>query len=295
MQSVEELKSRFEIPGRVEISMEPWNSPLLFVRNRAASAKISLYGGHLMSYAPKGGEDFLWLSKALSIERGKSIRGGVPVCWPWFGPHPSDSSMPVHGLARVRAWRLEGVSEPDEERTEIVLSLRRSAIENPPFPFSLRLLVSVGRALRVSLETRNEGKAEASFTAGLHTYFRVGDVSRASVEGLSGAAYWDKASDSDAVQRGPVSFKGKVDRIYHEVSTCELVDPSLKRRVEMASEGGRSIVVWNPGEGIDRQFPGFHPDDYKSFVCVEAANSVFDPVRLAPGDARSLGFSASIV
>lgn len=283
MQSLATLESRFKRPGRVEFSMEPWGYPLLSVRNRAASATLSLYGGHLMSYVRAGEEDILWLSKAVSIEGGKSIRGGIPVCWPWFGQHPSNASMPVHGLARVREWRLEDVSELDDDSSEILLRLPGGSLESPPFPFSLKLRVSIGKELRVALETGNEGEEEANFTAGLHSYFKVGDISRVSIEGLSGVRYWDKSMDSYCVQEGTLAFKGKVDRIYREISECEVVDPVLGRRFKVAAEGGRSMVVWNPGEGVERMFPGFVAEDYLTMLCVEAASPSFEPVKLEPG------------
>ena len=261
---------------------------VLCVCNSASEATVSLYGGHVMGWTPHGAQPVLWLSPAAKIEEGKSIRGGVPVCWPWFGPNPADSSSPVHGFARLSQWDFETAVSPSPAQTDIsLIATGKSVPANfTSLEFKLRLRISVGADLSISLEVENNRAKELPFSAGLHTYFRVGDIGRVSVKGLEGASYFDKSDGQLKLQEDSILFNGKVDRIYQDVVSAHIVDNVFRRNILVENEGASSIVVWNPGEGIERQFPGFAKGDERNFVCVEAAQP--ELVRLPPGERRVL-------
>jgi D-hexose-6-phosphate mutarotase len=257
--------------------------PVALVENASCSAELSLYGGHLMGWTPKGARPVLWLSKAAKIVEGQSMRGGVPLCWPWFGAHPSDKSAPLHGSARLALWDFVSASDL-ADATEIVLSLDENAIL-PQFKtqrFKLFYKVVAGRELKLSLEIVNSGSSELSFSAAFHTYFNVADIGKTLVKGLEKSSYRDNTVGEEKGPEGkPVVFPGWVGRTFHNVSSAEIDDPVLKRRIGVSGEGASSIVVWNPGEGVQDKFPGFAPGDEKTFVCVENAQP--ELVRVAPG------------
>lgn len=259
------------------------------VRNAAADLSVSLYGGHVMSWKPRGHDDVLWLSPAVTIEAGKSIRGGVPVCWPWFGPHPADAGAPMHGFARITTWELESASAPAPDCTKLTLRLSKSAVArqfNPP-SFELKLRISVGRELTISLESGNRGNADLVFSGCLHSYFRTGDIAQTLVHGLEGAAYFDKTDGLEKTHgREPLAFPAKVDRIYHAVGAAHVEDRRLGRTLRIENEGAADLVVWNPGPGVETQFPGFAAGDERHFVCVEPAQT--KAVTLKRGERRTL-------
>jgi len=290
--SVKELNAKWSRGGLSFVERD--GQPVAIVENQASALSISLYGGHILSWRPKGCDDVLWLSPATRIEEGKSMRGGVPVCWPWFGPCPFDAKAPMHGLARISFWRMESFAEASAEVSEITLGLNeRSLPQQFKFQaFTLRLKVSVGKTLSFSLVTENSGSEPLSFSAGLHSYFKSGDIGKASVEGLDGFEYLDKVDSQEKRQAGIVRFTEKVDRIYRKAQSARLVDGALKRSVSVDNPDANAMVVWNPGEGVELQFPGFAKGDDRHFVCIEAAQP--ETRILRSGERATLTSIASI-
>lgn len=263
--------------------------PALLIRTPLAAAALSLHGGQLLSYAPKGFDDLLWLSPD-SKRAPDAIRGGVPVCWPYFGRQGQADDVPQHGFARNTAWTLvEAANGPDGETT-IELSLP----EHAGTPLRLSQTLRIGRGLTQSLTTRNTGTAPVAFTQALHTYFRVGDARRVQVDGLDGLAYADKYDGREHLQAGAWRLHdprdpGRSDRIYHRVGgRYVLHDPVLRRRIELRTSSSRSLVVWNPGEQGIAAIGDAPADGWRHFVCLEAANAGEDVIELAPGGTHTL-------
>jgi glucose-6-phosphate 1-epimerase len=263
--------------------------PALLIRMPLATAALSLHGGQLLSYVPDGFDDLLWLSPC-SQRAPAAIRGGVPVCWPYFGRQGQTDEVPQHGFARNTAWTLVEAISGADGGTTIELSLP----EHAGAPLRLGQTLRIGRGLTQSLTTRNTGTTPVAFTQALHTYFRVGDAQRVQVDGLDGLAYADKYDGGDHLQSGAWDLHdprdpGRSDRIYHCAGgRYALHDPVLRRRIDLATSGSRSLVVWNPGEQGIAAINDAPADGWRRFVCLEAANAGEDLIELAPGETHTL-------
>lgn len=267
----------------------PGGLPLLDVGNPLGRARISLQGAQVLEFRPTGGPDLLFVSPKAVFAPGQPIRGGVPVCWPWFGPDPLGLGRPMHGLARTRPWALRSSAPTPDGGTQVVLGLVDDAATRALWPhaFDLELAVSVGRHLRLALTTRNTGDTPLSITQALHSYLAVGDIAEVEVLGLDGCSYIDKVAGPGAPrprQVGPVRFTGEVDRVYQAVP-AELVvrDHAGARRVELRSEGSRTAVVWNAGADKAATIADLGAPAHRGYVCVETANAGDEVVSLPPG------------
>ncbi len=269
--------------------------PALLIRTPQATAAVSLHGGQLLSFVPIGCADLLWVSPT-SKRAPDAIRGGVPVCWPYFSREGQPVDVPQHGFARSTRWVLANATRDHDGSISLELELPQRSSD------LLRLVqsVHVGHDLRQSLHTHNDGPRPVYFTQALHSYFKVGDATRVQVRGLEGSAYTDKYDAAKHVQTGDWTLHdprdpGRSDRIYHATDGhFELVDPSLGRRIALATTGSRSLVVWNPGaEGIAaiQDAPG---EGWREFVCLEAANAGEDVIALLPGQSHVLQQSVSL-
>lgn len=250
-----------------------------------ATAAISVFGGQLLSFVPKGQPDVMWLSpKRAALPT--PIRGGSPVCWPYFGRQGQGNDVPAHGFVRTLPWELQQARRLDDGSIE--LTMAPPALEN--LGLRLSMVVRVGRELRQQLVTENTGKVPASITQALHNYFRVGDAGRVEVDGVDGLDYLDKFEDyaQPRRQQGPWSLRdprdpGRSDRIYTNAGgRYVLRDPVLKRRIEIRTEGSRSLVAWNPGADGAAKMADVG-EGWRDYVCLEAANAGPDVVTIAPG------------
>ncbi len=285
---LEELNEKYSIPGRLEFVRGKEDFILAELRNPHSRCTVSLYGAHVLSFKPEGREDILWMSGFSFFEKGKPIRGGIPVCWPWFGAHTSDNAMPSHGFARISRWNVKSASN-DDGVTELVLSLKNTDVNPGKFkvePFELKLAVRCGKTLEVELLTENNGMENFIVSEALHSYFSVSDIGRVSISGLDGAAYIDTVNGLHAskVQSGDVRFDSEVDRIYSKsVCDCIISDSGSARRIKVSKTGSRTTVIWNPWIAKAARMPDFGNEEYRSMVCVETANAGTDKVSIPPG------------
>lgn len=268
--------------------------PALRIRTAFGTAAVSLHGGQLLSFVPEGFDDLLWLSPT-SKRAPEAIRGGVPVCWPYFGRQDQAADAPQHGFARNSLWQVTASGFDDHGRACIELALPVAA-----GGLRLRQSLCLGRELRQSLTTRNEGAQTQAFTQALHTYFRVGDVQRASVAGLAGLTYADKYDGRDHLQQADWNLHdardpGRCDRLYHAAAGDYLLsDPSLGRQIRLRTSASRSLVVWNPGAAGIAAFSDAPAHAWTQFLCLEAANAGHDVIALAPGQSHTLQQMVSV-
>jgi len=267
---------------------------LIEVKNSAGSATIALQGAQLLSWTPAGEKPVIWLSKNAKYMQGKSVRGGIPICWPWFGPHPEESSFPAHGFARNLVWEVAGTKSLTN-MTQIDLRL----IPNEaswPYPSELECRVKVGKTLEVELITRNTGLEPFTLGCALHTYFEVGDVRKVEVLGLEEAAYIDKVNGGKNRQSGPVTVNSEVDRIYLDTaSDCLIRDPIYGRVIRVEKQGSRSTVVWNPWLEKAGKMGDLGDDGYLNMLCVESCNAADDVVTVPPGKSHQLSVRYSVL
>jgi glucose-6-phosphate 1-epimerase len=277
------LSSRFGIHG-VVFREGPGGLERVDIENRHATASVALQGAHLLTWTPRDEEPVIWLSEAARFQPGVAIRGGIPVCWPWFGAHPTDPAQPQHGFARTAAWQVVAVERLYDDRTRLTFRLP-DGHGLPAWPHETELLymITVGRALELDLVTRNAGDQPIALGEALHTYFRVSDYRRVTVHGVEGCRYLDKVNGGEGLQDRPLRPAGKIDRVFLEsVRDVILEDPGLGRAIRITRRNGNSTVVWNPG--LDGAAPAsdFGPGGSQGMLCVETANAGPDAVRLEP-------------
>lgn len=282
MQTLDHLSEKLGLAGEVWFEDAAPGYPVARVRNAHATASVALHGAHLTDYCPHGGKPVIFTSSDAVFREGKAIRGGIPVCWPWFGAHPD--GLPAHGYARTGFWTLEK-TESREEGTRLVFSL-------PPqghTGLAAMLEFHIGRDLRLSLQTMNGGDTETTFSEALHSYFAVADSRRTHVHGLEGARYIDTAGEESVhVQDGPVRFPGEIDRIYRSTDNTVIEDLVNRRRIRVTKTGSGSTVVWNPGQEKGASMADLADEEIHRFVCVESANVREQSITLAPGEQHTL-------
>ncbi len=283
-ESVAKLEQAFSDVEGLTFSADSAGRPLLNIRHERAEAIVSLYGGHVLSYRRAGEAERLFLSDTAVFEDGKAIRGGIPVCWPWFGADPEGAGRAAHGFARTSAWQLESVEQTPEAAIVLLsLPMSEASLALWPHAFSLQLEIRVGDSLALALITRNTGDAPFTLTQALHTYFAVEDIAAVSVTGLEGVRYLDKAWGDDSVQQGAIAFTGEVDRIYLDPPAVQQIRGTGQGEVRIESGGNGSMVVWNPWIEKAAAFADMPDEAYRHFVCVETTNAAPDTVELAPG------------
>ena len=269
--------------------------PVIEVRHPAASARIALHGAQIMEWTPAGQEPVLYLSPLAVYREGKAIRGGVPLCWPWFGPS-EDSTLPAHGFARSRFWELLEASE-DAAGVRLVFTLRDSeqTLRLWPHAFRLTMEMHIGASLQLALRMENTGDGPFTVTGALHTYLAVADVRKVRLTGLDGAEYLD-TTGIPAVRRqeGDVTFDREVDRDYAGTSPVAVNDGGHGRVVTVRGSGSGCTVVWNPWVEKAKTLTDLPPGDYLRFVCVETANAWKDCITLAPGATHTLSTVLSV-
>lgn len=289
---IEQLNDKFSIEQHITFENGHGDLPKAVIANKFATAEIYLHGAHVTSFRPHGSEEVLWLSERATFQDGKAIRGGIPVIWPWFGDHKTDADKPAHGFARTQSWTVSETKVLPGERTKISLKLSDADANRSlwPHPFLLELHVTVGPQLQVDLVTHNHHTEGVDITQALHTYFRVGDINKSVVKGLSGRSYLDKVRDYDQfAQYGDIPFVEEVDRIYLETTDeCVIVDDELARQIHIDKLGSRSTVVWNPWIDKAAKMGDFPDDGYQTMVCVETTNAATDLRRVPPRDEHTL-------
>ena len=291
--SLDELNALFALGNHISFEEGPGGFILAQLKTHHGSATVSLNGGHVMRYQPKDEAPVLWMSSESNFEKGKAIRGGIPLCWPWFGPHAGDATKPSHGFARISEWTVYATRLIDEEVVQVRLALDSSESTHFfwPHDFSLQLIVTLSDKLDVMLRIRNTGESAFSMGGALHSYFTVSHIDSVRVLGLEDTVYVDQlASEKRRTQHGPIFFAAETDNIYlNTPAPITLEDPGLQRRILISKTGSRSTVVWNPWIEKSHRMADFGNDEYLGMVCIETANAVEDQVYLEPGESHRLG------
>lgn len=250
--------------------------PALRIHNKVASSTISIQGAQVIEYALVDKPNLFFVSQAEPYAIGKAIRGGVPICWPWFGPHASEKEAPAHGLVRAELWQYEVVSDT-EQRTELRFWYETSG-EDIGFSFKARaeLLVSVGETLVMSLTTHNLGSEPFQLSQALHSYFKCDDVADVKIMGLHGQPYIDKVTKVKAYFPSTFQFNREIDWIVHDRGTPLALTGLGDYAIGMKRIGSGSVVVWNPWVDKAKTLSQFQPEEYQKMFCVEASNASED-------------------
>jgi glucose-6-phosphate 1-epimerase len=289
-----ELNQQFGRAGAVQFSQQD-ELALVTLTSAQASATIALQGAQLLDWQVKGqSQPLTFVSENAAYKNGKGVRGGAPVCWPWFGAKEGASA---HGFVRSRLWTV-GSTGVDMGSPWVCLHFSHTDETRGMWPqdFGLSLKIMLNEGLLMELTSVNKSDSEMQITEALHTYFRVGDVEQVRVKGLDGLRYLDKVKGFEAfTQSGDVSIAGEVDRVYLGSSRhVSIVDPVLSRVIGIDQWSANTTVVWNPGELGEKNFADMAVGEYRHMLCVESAVAGDEKITLAPGEKHTLRVAYSL-
>ncbi len=293
------LNDHFRIPGFAEVVSGNGGLPKVCITTPSASAEIYLHGAQVTSWKPANAEEVVFLSEYSHWQDGRAIRGGIPICFPWFRAKADDPEAPAHGFVRSREWRLDSVTT--QENGSVIVTCSTESDESTrhwwPHEFHLLHRITVGRALGLELIAKNIGAAPLSFEEALHTYFRVGDARNVSVHGLDHVKYLDNTDGNrEKVQAGEVVFNATTDNAYLDTHAAPaMVDPTLRRTIRIDKENSATTVVWNPWREGAASIADLGDDEWRQMACVEASNILASAVVLAPGQEHIMRATLSIV
>lgn len=274
--------------------------PAMTVETPLCSAEIALQGAQLTRWQPAGQAPVLFVSTQSRLQPGAAIRGGVPLCGPWFGPGRRGDQTPAHGFYRLAPWRLTTARAEADGAVTLGFTLTADdlagvdAAAGWPSDAELGFEVELGTRLRMSLTTRT-GAEGMDLEQALHTYFAVGDVRRVRLDGLAGVDYVDKLDDAAVKQQvGEVTFTGETDRVYRTSHPTAILDPVLQRRIDIETTDSASTVVWNPWVDKAAAMSDFADDEWPTMLCVETANVLADAVVIPPDDTHTITATISV-
>jgi glucose-6-phosphate 1-epimerase len=289
---IDGLNRRFGIAGVAEVVAGNGGLPKVRVTSELAAAEIYLHGAQVTSWQPAGEEEAIFLSKQSYWQNGRAIRGGIPICFPWFRNKTDDAKAPSHGFVRTREWWLGSVKAEDDGTVVVVCSTGSDGSTRVWWPqeFGLSYRIAIGKTLRLELTVTNTGNTAFEFAEALHTYFRVGDGRRASVRGLDGVTYLDNADGNrEKVQDGDLTFSKATDNAYlNTEAAVDLVDPALQRTLRTEKKNSATTVCWNPWQQGAVSLADLGDDEWQRMTCVEACNILSSRVRLEPGQAHTM-------
>jgi glucose-6-phosphate 1-epimerase len=295
------LNSQFAIAGKIQFVSGKGDLPTVNINSKYASAEISLYGGQLLSYKPTGQQDIIWMSERSLFENGKAIRGGIPLCFPWFGPHASDKTKPQHGFGRLQQWTVQEVKETADESITVTLGLKESAasLQLWPHHFNASVQFIIGKTLEVKLTVTNTDSNSFEYSDALHTYFNISNIDTIALEGLQDETYYDAFGTQLKTQQGQLLyFNEETNRRYVNTSNnCIIHDKGHNRKISVSKTGSKVTVVWNPGEDTTKTIGDMLPEGYQTFVCVEPANAYagIDMITLQPGEKHTLSTLVELI
>lgn len=297
---------RFAIPGLVRIDAGPGGLTRIRTTGPLGRGEVCLQGAHLCAWEPAGQPPVVWMTGQAEFAPGRPIRGGVPICWPWFGPS-ADPTLPMHGVVRTRPWELVDLAIDGDGVVHLELACASDAVTRAGFPhdFALRYRIAMGHSLELSLHATNTGDAPFPVAEALHTYLAVGDIHQVGIAGLAGLEYLDRSETFGRHLPGaavrmrsaavPLTFSGEVDHHYLGHTGGVIVrDPVWRRTLCIEKHGSASTQVWNPWNDKAHRLPDLGNHEWPGMLAVEAANAFDDAYQLESGTSHELSMSVSI-
>jgi glucose-6-phosphate 1-epimerase len=289
---IDELNQLFAIAGIAELVAGNGGLAKVRITAPAASGEIYLHGAEVVSWRPGGAEEVIFVSERSHWEDGRAIRGGIPVCFPWFRGKADDPKAPAHGVVRSRAWALQSITAGGDGSVTVVCVTGSDEATRGWWPHDFRLIhhINIGRTLRMELTATNTGSTEFRFEEALHTYFRVGDVERVEVRGLNGTTYLDNMDGNrEKLQTGELTLSGPIDNAYlNATGPAAIFDPVLGRTFVTEKETSSTTVVWNPWRDGAAKLTDLGDEEWHAMVCVEGANILGAAISLAPGQSHTM-------
>lgn len=287
----EALNARCGIAGVASIVAGAGGLPKVCISTPASNAEIYLHGAQVTSWRPVSAEEVLFLSVQSHWQQGRAIRGGIPICFPWFRGKSDDPKAPAHGFVRTRQWSLDSIEAAGESVTVTCSTQSDEASRRWwPHEFHLRHRITIGSSLGLELIVKNTGRAPLRFEEALHTYFKVGDARQVRVRGLDRANYLDNTDGNrEKLQSGDVAFTAATDNAYLNAhGAAELIDPVLHRVLRTVKTNSATTVVWNPWQQGAALLTDLGDEEWQQMACVEACNILVGAVSLAPDEEHTL-------
>jgi glucose-6-phosphate 1-epimerase len=248
---------------------------MLEITHNTCTAKISLYGGQVLAWQPVNEQPVFWLSENAIFEQGTAIRGGIPLCWPWFGPYqaPSGETAGNHGFARQRNWQLDEVTI---EKNSVTVTLFLSGLNDHPLwphQYQLKQQLIFSKQFEQQLFISNLSSKAFEYSAALHSYFAVSTPENITVAPLAEFPFDDKVTGKEQQLAALENCCGEVDRIYYSNEVCSIEDKQWQRTIKVSSTNCQQWVLWNPGAELANKMKDLHVGAENEFVCLEAANT----------------------
>jgi glucose-6-phosphate 1-epimerase len=295
---IDELNQRFGVPGVVRVVAGNGGLAKVSMTSPLATGEIYLHGAQVTSWIPVDGDEVIFVSEHSHRAEGRAIRGGIPVCFPWFRGKKDDPAAPAHGFVRTRGWNLESVILEGDGSVVVVCATESDETTRPWWPHEFRLVhrITLGTTLRMELTAENTGSTAFSFEEALHTYFRVSDVERVNVRGLAGVSYLDNMdANREKIQSGDLTLSGPTDSAYTNThGAVDILDPLPGRVVRTEKESSSTTIVWNPWREGAAKLADLGDDEWKNMICAEAGNILGAAVTLNPGEQHTLCATLSI-
>jgi len=292
-----ELDRRFGIAGLARVCDGQGGLARVDITSPLAHGEMYLHGAHVTSWCPAGGKEVLFLSTKSRWQEGQAIRGGIPICFPWFRGKTDDSHAPAHGFVRTRSWQLESISQTS---AGITVSMLIGSDEQSrrwwPGEFRLMHRVTFGSKLKLELVCVNTGENPFRFEEALHTYNRVAEVGTARLRGLDGTRFLDNtAGNKERTQTGDVTIASQTDNAYvNTQSAVDLLDATMQRRIRLQKTNSQTTVVWSPWQEAAGGLRDLGDGEWKQFLCVEASNIMGAAITLEPGQEHTMSAVLSV-
>jgi glucose-6-phosphate 1-epimerase len=295
---IEDLNRRFGVPGIAQVVSGNGGLPKIRVTAPAASAEIYLHGAHVTAWRPAGAEEVIFVSEHSHWEDGRAIRGGIPICFPWFRAKADDPKAPSHGFVRTREWRLDSIMAEENGNVSVACSTESDESTRQWWTHEFRIVhrVAIGKTLGLELIVKNSGATPFRFEEALHTYFQVGLAQHVRVRGLDQVKYLDNTDGNrEKLQSGDVILAAPTDNAYMDThGALELIDPALRRTIRTEKQNSATTVVWNPWQQGAASIPDLGGDEWQRMTCVEASNILGLGVSLTPGQEHTMRATLSL-
>lgn len=262
-----------------------------------SQGEVSLYGGQVLSWQPKGQLPIFWLSDNSQYSTSSAIRGGIPLCWPWFGGDVKSTNGEMlkvsnHGFVRQSQWHLDNI-EITESEVVVVLSLSGQQFSaHWPTAFKLTQKLVFSAQFQQVLTMTNMSDVTVAYTGALHSYFKVSDPKKVTISDLDKSSYDDKLTGQQKQVSELENCLGPIDRVYYNGDSKIIMDNGWRRAITVTSDNCHQWVIWNPGQQAVTTMADMHMNAEQEFICLEAANTQWQ--NIASQASVSIGQSITI-
>ena len=294
------LSAAFGSQGRLVFEMSPLGGIVARMSAGGGMALVALQGAQVLSWLPaRGAAEVLWLSPVAKLGTGKAVRGGIPVCWPWFGPHSNPASgLGAHGFVRAADWHvIESAITDRQTRLSLGYTLTEKDLAALGGQARVVLTVTLSDCLEIAITTENIGATPITISEALHSYFSIGDIASVDVTGLDGRGYTDQLSGAVFEQQSSIVIPSETDRIYWDTPDTTVIRDTLSRRdISISKTGSASTVVWNPWRDKAARLGDMPDDSFRNMLCIETANvGPHNVVTIAAGQSHTLSARIAVI